>query len=88
MNLASRMESTGAPGRVQISPATQALLKAAGKGNWASPRETEVAVKGKGNMQTVRTVVLVMVWMQQLQLDLISDPIVSLVFSVLVDGKR
>ena len=51
MNLASRMESTGQPGRIQVSSDTADLLKAAGKDRWVTPRNTMVFVKGKGELQ-------------------------------------
>ena len=52
MNMASRMESTGMPGRVQISSDTAALLQDAGKDRWISARESDVFVKGKGDLKT------------------------------------
>jgi class 3 adenylate cyclase len=52
MNTASRMESTGARDRVQVSTKTAELLIAAGKSHWVTPREETVAVKGKGQLQT------------------------------------
>lgn len=52
MNLASRMESTGLPGRIQISTDTAELIKAGGKERWIARREHEVMVKGKGEVQT------------------------------------
>jgi adenylate cyclase len=48
VNIASRMESQGTPGRVQITEATYELLKAEFE---CEPRGT-VAVKGKGDMET------------------------------------
>eukprot|EP00741_Cyanophora_paradoxa_P016209 tig00000042_g15648.t1 len=49
VNLASRMESTGEPGRVHVSDATYRLAE--GKYRWDAPRET--LVKGKeGPLQT------------------------------------
>ncbi len=50
VNMASRMESTGAPGRVQLSEAT-ALLLAGVPGVRLQPRGG-VDVKGKGEVQT------------------------------------
>ena len=52
VNTASRMESTGEAGRVQISQETADLLIAAGKGAWFVPREEKVFAKGKGDLQT------------------------------------
>jgi len=52
VNTASRMESTGTPGRIQVSESTAALLKKAHKDLWLAPREGEVSVKGKGQMNT------------------------------------
>lgn len=52
MNTASRMESTGQAGKIQVSAETAGLLTAAGKRRWLSKREKLVAVKGKGDMQT------------------------------------
>ena len=51
MNLASRMESTGQPGRIQVSAETAELLKAAGRDRWITPRNQMVFVKGKGELQ-------------------------------------
>ena len=52
MNTASRMESTGQRGKIQISQETADLLIAAGKISWITPREDRVVAKGKGEMQT------------------------------------
>jgi class 3 adenylate cyclase len=52
MNTASRMESTGARDRIQVSTKTAELLIAAGKSHWVTPREATVAVKGKGQLKT------------------------------------
>lgn len=52
MNTASRMESTGVAGKIQVSEETARQLSDAGKGDWLHPREVRVAVKGKGSMQT------------------------------------
>ena len=51
MNTASRMESTGQTGKIQVSAETACLLSAAGKTRWLSKRERLVSVKGKGDMQ-------------------------------------
>eukprot|EP00198_Chlamydomonas_reinhardtii_P009803 XP_001699140.1 guanylate cyclase [Chlamydomonas reinhardtii] len=48
VNTASRMESTGAPGRIHVSEATRALLL----GERWEPRGTGIDVKGRGRMQT------------------------------------
>ena len=50
MNTASRMESSGQPGRVQVSEVTAALLRDV-PGLVLEPRGA-VAIKGKGDMQT------------------------------------
>lgn len=52
MNVASRMESTGEPGRIQVSEATAHLLRKANKEDWLTPRKDLVYAKGKGNLQT------------------------------------
>ena len=52
MNTASRMESTGIPGQIQVSSDTAELLVDAGKGHWVVPRDELVTAKGKGEMQT------------------------------------
>jgi class 3 adenylate cyclase len=52
MNTASRMESTGARDRVQVSTKTADLLIAAGKSHWVTPRVEKVLAKGKGELQT------------------------------------
>ena len=49
VNTASRMESTGVPSRIQISPATATLLHQAG---YTVSERGEVEVKGKGKMTT------------------------------------
>jgi adenylate cyclase len=48
VNVASRMESTGIPGRVQVSEATARLLE----GKFPLVPRGETAVKGKGTMST------------------------------------
>jgi class 3 adenylate cyclase len=52
MNTASRMESTGVPGRIQVSKETAKLLSDAGKQNWLVQRENKVQAKGKGELTT------------------------------------
>jgi len=37
---------------IHLSSETADLLKAAGKGNWVSPREDKIIAKGKGELQT------------------------------------
>ena len=48
VNTASRMESTGEPGKIQISPDTRALL---GDG-WETSSRGQIQVRGKGLMET------------------------------------
>ena len=48
---AARMESTGAPNKIQMSLSTAKLLQEAGK-KWAKKREGGVEAKGKGRMET------------------------------------
>jgi Adenylate and Guanylate cyclase catalytic domain len=52
VNTASRMESNGLPGKIQVSEATANLLMAAGKGEWVSEREGGIEAKGKGDLKT------------------------------------
>jgi class 3 adenylate cyclase len=52
MNTASRMESTGARDRVQVSTKTAELLIAGGKSHWITPRGETVTAKGKGQLAT------------------------------------
>ena len=52
VNTASRMESTGESGKVQISQETADELITKGKVHWLRPRETKVTAKGKGEMIT------------------------------------
>ena len=52
MNTASRMESTGEAGKIQVSETTASLLEASGKRHWLCSREDPVPVKGKGEMKT------------------------------------
>jgi len=52
INTASRMESTGKKGRIQVSQDTADLLVEAGKESWVNPRADKVIAKGKGEMQT------------------------------------
>jgi len=52
MNTSARMESTGERDRIQVSPATAALLREAGKEHWLTARGEKIDVKGKGQMDT------------------------------------
>lgn len=52
MNTASRMESTGKKGFIQLSQQTADILVEAGRSSWIIPREDKVEAKGKGEMQT------------------------------------
>ena len=46
------MESTGIPGRIQVSQSTADALIRHGKDTWLVPRKEKVVAKGKGEMQT------------------------------------
>ena len=50
--LASRMESNGQVGKIQVSENTASKLREAGKSSWLTPRKDLVEAKGKGKMQT------------------------------------
>lgn len=52
INTASRMESTGVPGRIHVSQQTADELQAMGYGKWTVPRQDKVVAKGKGELQT------------------------------------
>lgn len=52
VNTAARMESTGAPGKIQASQDTADQLAMKGKEDWLVPREGVVIAKGKGEMNT------------------------------------
>ncbi|CAJ1963436.1 unnamed protein product [Cylindrotheca closterium] len=52
MNTASRMESSGLPGRIQLTKETADLLNEGGLSAWVVPRSQKILVKGKGEMQT------------------------------------
>eukprot|EP00934_Nitzschia_sp_Nitz4_P004266 Nitzschia sp. Nitz4//scaffold216_size36101//31917//35797//NITZ4_007786-RA/size36101-snap-gene-0.13-mRNA-1//1//CDS//3329542209//4256//frame0 len=52
VNTASRMESTGRAGRIQVSNSTATLLRTAGKETWLTKREDLVEAKGKGVLNT------------------------------------
>jgi len=47
VNTAARMESTGIPGRIQVSTSTAEILKCAGKELWLTPRSDTVQAKGE-----------------------------------------
>ena len=49
---ASRMESTGQAGRIQVSESTAKELQAKHKDHWLVPREDVIVAKGKGELQT------------------------------------
>ncbi|CAB9513948.1 Receptor-type guanylate cyclase gcy [Seminavis robusta] len=51
MNVTSRCETNGSPGRIQVTQATADLLTARGKSSWLTKREDLVQAKGKGAMQ-------------------------------------
>jgi len=52
VNTASRMESTGMKGRIQVSHTTAAILKESGKQHWLTARKDSVQAKGLGVLQT------------------------------------
>lgn len=52
MNIAARMESTGAPGSIHLSEETANMLIESNKKHWVHMRHEKVDVKGKGYMQT------------------------------------
>jgi Adenylate and Guanylate cyclase catalytic domain len=52
MNVASRMETTGTPNKIQMSTETANLLIEAGKSKWVVPRPDVVLAKGKGELRT------------------------------------
>jgi hypothetical protein len=52
VNTASRMESNGTKGRIQVSESTANLLIAAGKRHWLQEREDAIFAKGKGKLRT------------------------------------
>lgn len=51
MNTASRMESTGQAGKIQVSAVTADLISKAGKHYWLTQRDGTVSAKGKGEME-------------------------------------
>lgn len=52
VNMASRMESTGMPGRIQVSEDTAEELTQKGKARWLVANDELVSVKGKGDVLT------------------------------------
>ncbi|CAB9522230.1 Receptor-type guanylate cyclase gcy [Seminavis robusta] len=52
MNTASRMETTGEPGRIHCSEETAEILMSAGRSKWLTQREDQVIAKGKGALTT------------------------------------
>jgi len=52
MNMASRMESTGAKNCIHISSDTAQLLRIAGKEKWIEKRDKMIDIKGKGAQNT------------------------------------
>ena len=52
INTASRMESTGEAGKIQLSEETAELLRIDNKRSWLTKREDKVTAKGKGTLQT------------------------------------
>ena len=44
------MESTGTPGKIQVSEMTAHLLKKSGKEHWLEPREDMISAKGLGRL--------------------------------------
>jgi class 3 adenylate cyclase len=52
VNIAARIESNGAPGRIHISQRTADLLMTAGKSVWMTQREDLIEAKSKGKMAT------------------------------------
>jgi hypothetical protein len=52
MNTCSRIETSGLPNKIHVSPTTAQRLKEAGKEKWLKERENVVSLKGKGEMKT------------------------------------
>lgn len=52
VNTASRMESTGCPGKIQLSSSSESLLRSTDMSSLLSVREGGVEAKGKGRLQT------------------------------------
>ena len=51
INTASRMESTGMVGKIQISEETAQLVRRGHKSRWLSKRDKTITAKGKGELQ-------------------------------------
>ena len=52
INTASRMESTGLPGKIHLSADTAELIIRDGKSQWLTKRDSMITAKGKGKLQT------------------------------------
>ncbi len=52
INTASRMESTGVGGKIQVSEETAELIRLHSKSQWLTKRDTKIVAKGKGELQT------------------------------------
>lgn len=52
INTASRMESTGIGGKIQVSEETAELIRLHSKSRWLTKRDTKIFAKGKGELQT------------------------------------
>ncbi|CAB9498277.1 Receptor-type guanylate cyclase gcy [Seminavis robusta] len=52
VNMAARMESTGAQNKIHCSAYTAELISEAGFEKWIVPREEKINIKGKGRLQT------------------------------------
>ena len=52
INVASRMESTGEAGQIQVSAELAQLLRQSDREHWVTPRDGLVFVKGKGDQHT------------------------------------
>lgn len=52
VNIASRMDSTGLPNKIQISQDTADRLEEAGKPHWFEPRAEKITADGKGTLNT------------------------------------
>ena len=52
INTASRMESTGVGGKIQVSEETAELIRQHSKSHWLTKRDTKIIAKGKGELQT------------------------------------
>ena len=52
VNTASRMESTGIGGKIQVSEETAHLLRQDDRSRWLRIRDMKITAKGKGQLQT------------------------------------